>query len=204
MKHPDAYDTIEVKASAEFKDRGSKFIGVLVPCSDEDHWKSSLDQLRKEHPQARHVCSAMILDASGQLQRSNDDGEPSGSAGLPILNQLKSAELRCVALYVVRYFGGTKLGKSGLVNAYKSSAKLCIDQARIVQRMVEQELEINFHYDRTGEVMRSLDHFTEARIISQTFDQACSLRVAVPKSEAVKALHLFDHTDEVSISLRDI
>ena len=176
MMHPDAYLTINAVSSGDGRDRGSKFIAVLCPCSNDSQLQALIDAQRKKHPNARHVVFGAILGSISPEERCSDDGEPSGTAGLPVLNQLRSAELRNAALLVVRYFGGTKLGKAGLINAY----------------------------DRTGEVTRQLDQLANATIIDHVFEHVPSIRFSVPLSEVGKALHLFDYTDEITVTVLDV
>ena len=203
MTHPDAYKTVTSPSEGDFRDRGSKFPSYLFPCGDEIELKGYINDLRKQHPGARHVCYGAILGAENSVERSNDNGEPGGTAGLPILNQLLSAELKNVALLVVRYFGGTKLGKAGLINAYKESAKEAIDAAKLVTRQIRTGIQFRFCYDATGPVMQAIESIKHAHIKEQVYDQDCLITVSIPKSELDKALHLFDHTDEVEVSQMD-
>jgi len=203
MTHPDAYKTIVKPSEGDFRDRGSKFPSYLVPCEDEDALKIHIAELKKKHPGSRHVCYGAILGTENSIERSNDDGEPTGTAGLPILNQLLSAELRNVALLVVRYFGGTKLGKPGLIAAYKESAKSAIESSKTVVRYHKTDVSFRFSYDATGPVMQAIEHIQHAHIKDQQFDQDCSITVSIPKSEVDKALHLFDHSNEVEVSQMD-
>lgn len=201
MTHPDAYKTLMHPSEGDYRERGSKFPSYLVPCEDDETLKAHIARLKKQHPAARHVCYGAVMGIDISIERSNDDGEPNGTAGLPILNQLLSAELKNVALLVVRYFGGTKLGKPGLINAYKESAKDAIAHASLVTRFNSTEILFRFGYDATGPVMQSIEHIEHATIIEQRFDQDCEITVSIPKSELDKALHLFDHTNEVEVSL---
>jgi uncharacterized YigZ family protein len=203
MTHTDAYKTIERPSEGDYRDRGSKFMSYLFPCENEDQLKGFVNELRKQHPSSRHVCYGAILGIENGIERSIDDGEPNGTAGLPILNQLLSAELKSVALLVVRYFGGTKLGKSGLINAYKESAKEAINNAKLVTRYVTTEIQFRFNYDATGVVMQAIENIEHAIINEQVYDQDCLITVSIPKSELDKALHLFDHTNEVDVSQKD-
>lgn len=203
MMHPDAYKTVEKVSHGDFRDRGSKFLGFLYPCASEEEIKPIVDRLRKEHPAARNVCHASVVGSKDPEERSNDDGEPTGTAGLPILNQILSAELRNVALFVVRYFGGTKLGKPGLINAYKEGARETIAAAKIIVKYTRESVRFRFEYDQTGPVMQSVERIPHAHIISQDFAQDCTLTVEIPVSEVDNAVHLFDHTDEVTVEALD-
>lgn len=204
MMHPDAYLTINAVSTGDWRDRGSKFIAVLCPCSNDSQLQGLIDAQRKNHPNARHVVFGAILGSISPEERCSDDGEPSGTAGLPVLNQLRSAELRNTALLVVRYFGGTKLGKAGLINAYKESARLAIEEAAITRQFNVQRLSVVFSYDRTGEVTRQLDQLANATIIDHVFEQVPSIHFTVPLSEVGKALHLFDYTDEITVTVLDV
>lgn len=201
MTHPDAYRTIKRSSSGDYREKGSKFLSELFECSSIDDLKHEIARLKKEHPTARHFCTGVVIgtDAETAEYRSNDDGEPSGTAGLPILHQLQSAELMNAAIVVIRYFGGTKLGKPGLIHAYKESARLAIESAKPIVKYRRTRLNIRFNYDSTGAVMSAIDRIAHAEIIEQTFDQDCSLIIALPNSEVDQALHLFDHTDDVHI-----
>ncbi|MEQ9187676.1 MAG: YigZ family protein [Cryomorphaceae bacterium] len=203
MTHPDAYRTVDSVSMGEFRDRGSKFLAFLHPCEHESEIKVIADGLRKEQPGSRHVCHASVLGTINRVERVNDDGEPNGTAGLPILNQLLSAKLTNVALFVVRYFGGTKLGKSGLIYAYKESASQAILAAQMKVKFNRTPMVIRFAYDHTGSVMQAIERISYAEILAQHFDQDCSIEVAIPNAEVDKVLHLFDHTDEVNIKVMD-
>jgi uncharacterized YigZ family protein len=203
MMHPDAYHTITRESQGDFRDRGSKFPSVLFHCPDEDTLKARIEQLKKEHPQARHFCYGAVIGSKDPIERSNDDGEPSGTAGLPILNQLLSADLKNTACVVVRYFGGTKLGKPGLINAYKESATDAIAQAKIVTQYHRSLLRFVFDYDATGAVMQALDKIEHSSIADQVYAQRCTLDAWIPDSQLKGSVHLFDHTDEVEVSIPD-
>lgn len=180
MKHPDAFLTIHGSAEGVYRDRGSKFLGFIMPCRTELELKSLIDQCRKTHRAASHICSAAIFSEGDA--RFSDDGEPSGTAGLPLLNQLKSHELSFVAILVVRYYGGTKLGKQGLIKAYKETAKQTIANAKIVVNYNTCTLKLKFAYEATGEVMKAIEGVENSKIIRQEFGQYCSIEVSIPQS----------------------
>lgn len=198
----DFYTTVAKRSTGDFRDRGSKFPSHLVPCTSFDQLDEHIKALKKEHPSARHFCFGCII-GEDKLTKSSDDGEPSGTAGLPILNQLQSAGLRDVALIVVRYFGGTKLGKPGLINAYKEGAKDAIQNAKLVKRLISETVEIEFDYDDTGEVMKTVERIAHHRIVEQTFTQTCSLILSIPRSALSEVLHLFDHSSSIHITPLD-
>lgn len=153
----DTYKTITGLSTAQFKDRGSRFIGFLFPVSSEEDVKRELAALKKRHHDATHHCYAYTvghIDAGSC--RLNDDGEPSGSAARPIYGQLQSAELRDVLAVVVRYFGGVKLGVPGLINAYKTTTRLCVEQAETVEKRVMEIASARFPYDRMNTLLTLL------------------------------------------------
>ena len=134
------------------KEKGSKFIGFAFPVNNEAEIKAALEKVRTEHPKATHHCYAFRLGIEGENYRANDDGEPSGSAGLPIYNQLLANELTHILLIVVRYYGGTKLGVSGLVKTYKESAKLTLEESEIITKDLESEVEIEFDFNKQKKI----------------------------------------------------
>ncbi len=152
----DYYFTVEKTAIAEFKDRGSKFLAFIFPIENKEDFKKELQYLKKEHSKAVHFCFAYRIGFTGNEFRVNDDGEPSGSAGKPILGQIDSKNLTNVAIIVVRYFGGTLLGVPGLINAYKMSAGLVIQTVPIVQKPIMAAYYIQFDYSLINEVMITL------------------------------------------------
>ena len=150
------------------KEKGSKFIGFAFPVNNVKELKNALEKIREEHPKATHHCYAFRLGMNGENYRANDDGEPSGSAGLPIYNQLLANNLTNILLIVVRYYGGTKLGVSGLVKTYKESAKLTLDEAEIITKELESDLEIEFDFHQQNiifllkfflQLLHSLNHW---------------------------------------------
>lgn len=203
MTHPDAYKTIKGSTEGEFRDRGSKFIAYLRPCQSDEDIKRHSDDLRKMHPGSRHVCIGAIIGHESSYERSNDDGEPAGTAGLPILNQLRRAELTFAGIFVVRYFGGTKLGKPGLIQAYKESAREAIEAGKVVTRYRLSTLKFVFPYDDTGAIMQAIEWIPHAKITDQEFAQHQTVYASVPVSEVNNALHLFDHNDAISVEAMD-
>ncbi|GHT80798.1 hypothetical protein FACS189467_3750 [Bacteroidia bacterium] len=166
----DIYYTIEASAQGIFKDKGSKFIAFAYPVSDVQQAEQHIAQLRKEYHDARHVCYAYRIDKQGITHRSFDDGEPSGTAGKPIFGQLLSADLTNVLVAVVRYFGGTLLGTSGLINAYKTAAKEALNDAKKVEKFWTSTMKIAFDAADTNKVMHIVK--TEnLQIVSQNFEQ---------------------------------
>lgn len=180
---PDQYYTVAALAEGIYKEKGSKFIGYVVPCYSEEEAKTWLEQWRKAHHQARHVCYAYRFGLDKTIYRANDDGEPSNSAGTPILGQIQSFDLTNVLIGVVRYFGGTKLGVGGLIHAYKTAAREAIEAGTIVQQQVFQQYQLDFTYDEMPAVM-SYCKQQNAQIQEQLFDLSCRLILAVPLSKS--------------------
>jgi uncharacterized YigZ family protein len=183
MLFDDTYKTIDVPAEGMFRDRGSKFLAFAFPVSTAEEIAEILNKLKKEHSAANHHCYAWRLGVAGDSYRANDDGEPSGTAGKPIYNQILSAGITNVLLVVVRYFGGTLLGVSGLINAYKSAAADCIANSKIVEKHITEIYRLEFSYDAMNAVMKILKDYDLAQS-KQKFELECELEFAVRKSEA--------------------
>lgn len=194
----DFYNTIENKSEGYFKDKGSKFYAYAFPLLDEREVKEIIYRLKKVHHSARHFCYAWRLGKENIRFRANDDGEPSSTAGKPILGQLQSFELTNTLIVVVRYFGGTLLGVSGLINAYKSAAIEAINNASILKKTIEREYKISFTYNELNEVMHIMKH-ENFNIKSTDFQETCSLIFAVAKSKAEKAEKIFNDLYKVKL-----
>ena len=178
----DTYKTLASESTGEFKDRGSKFIAYATPLSIETDFTNLLEKIKKEHPKARHHCYAWRLGMAGNRYRANDDGEPSGTAGRPILGQIDSLGLTNVGIVVVRYFGGTLLGTSGLIAAYRESAAESLKNGVIVDKIVEDIFEIQFEYDKMPDVMNAVKRLN-INILEQKFDEKGTLLVSIRQSE---------------------
>ena len=163
------------------KEKGSKFIGFAFPVDDEEDLKKSLQKIREEHPKATHHCYAFRLGMKGENYRANDDGEPSGSAGLPIYNQLLAHDITNVLVIVVRYYGGTKLGVSGLVKTYKESAKITLEEAEIITKELESEIEISFNFSQQNQIFTLLNKF-DGRILDFLSDEKCIITARIKTS----------------------
>jgi uncharacterized YigZ family protein len=200
MTEQDFYYTIEKEATAEFKDRGSKFISYAFPVISVENFKEKLNEVKKLHPKATHHCFAYRLGLDGNTYRVSDDGEPSGSAGRPILGQIDSKELVNVLVVVVRYFGGTLLGVPGLINAYKSAAALALQTTPLVQRQVEQELMVLFDYTQLNEIMRVVKQYN-GRVVSQEMQLFCSMKLAVPRNRCTEINYILKELRNVEVSL---
>ncbi|SMC97758.1 IMPACT family protein [Pedobacter africanus] len=188
MLFDDTYKTIAAAAEGVFRDRGSKFIGYAYPVFSEDEVKDILSKLRAEHAKARHFCWALRLSPDRSIFRIQDDGEPSGTAGRPILNTLLSADITNVLVVVVRYFGGTLLGVPGLINAYKTAAAEAIQAAAIVEKTVNDIYEVQFDYLLMNDVMKLIKE-EKLNVLSQSFDNSCSMRLEIRKSVLNSILH---------------
>ncbi|MBS1549170.1 MAG: YigZ family protein [Bacteroidetes bacterium] len=160
------------------KEKGSKFIGYAFPVKNEAEAKKQLEILWEKHPKATHICYAYRIGLQGEIYRANDDGEPSGSAGLPIYNQLLANEITHVLLAVVRYYGGTKLGVSGLVKTYKESAKLTLDEAIMMVRALETTVRIQFQYHQQNTIFTVLNK-VGAQIISFDAAESCVIQATL-------------------------
>ena len=174
------YQTIEQHASAEFSDRGSRFVGLAYPVSSIEEFKSVLNVVKKEHPKASHHCFAYRIGADGMTYRVTDAGEPSGTAGRPILGQIDSKGLTNTCVIVVRYFGGTLLGVPGLINAYKSAASMALQLTPLVRKSVEIIFELHFDYTVTNDVLKALRRFN-CSILKQEMQLFCLYEVGIPK-----------------------
>lgn len=183
----DDYKTIKTSATGIYKDKGSKFIAISKYVASEEEFKVFLEETKKEYYDARHHCYAWRLGLEDEKYRSNDDGEPSGTAGKPILNQIQSYELFNTAVIVVRYFGGTKLGVSGLISAYKSATRDALSQSVIVKRFIYNTLEIRFKYPRLNDIMRIVKE-EKIYISEQIFELECLLRVKIKKNDTDRVI----------------
>lgn len=190
MLFDDTYKTIESLSEGIYKDRGSKFIAYAYPVTNEQQVKEHVAALRKEHFSARHHCFAFRIGADKQLFRANDDGEPSGTGGKPILGQIQSHDLTNVLIVVVRYFGGTLLGVSGLIAAYRGAAADALANAKIVEKQVMETYALKFPYDAMPAVMKILkEEALEQR--DQDFQLECRLNFSVRKNDADRVCENF-------------
>lgn len=188
MDEKEFFFTIEKPATAEYRDRGSRFIAYAFPIEHVAGFKKELEKIKLLHPKATHHCFGYRIGTDGNLFRSGDAGEPSGTAGKPILGQIDSRELTDTAIIVVRYFGGSLLGVPGLINAYKSAAAMALQVAVILRKQVEKNFRITFDYTRINEVMIILKQFN-ARIIDQEMQLFCMIHFAVPLNRVAEMLY---------------
>ena len=185
MSEQDVYQTIAQPSVAEFKDRGSRFIAYAYAIHSTDEFKEKLQLLKKEHPKAVHHCFAYRLGLDGNSFRVSDDGEPSGTAGKPILGQIDSKNLTNLLIVVVRYFGGTLLGVPGLINAYKSAASMALQLTPFIQKPVMVRWQVTFDYTQMNDVMRWVKALG-CDVIEQEMQLFCRLVIDVPKSRATE------------------
>ena len=178
----DSYKSLARKSEGIYKEKGSKFIALAYPVKDEEEIKSILEEVRKEYFDARHHCYAWMLGADRTRFRANDDGEPSSSAGKPILGRIDSFGLSQVLIIVVRYFGGTKLGVGGLITAYKAAAEDAIRNGKIIDRKMKQYFEVDFEYPQMNDIM-AIAKEDGIDQIEHTFELSCKIKLAVALGE---------------------
>ena len=178
----DSYKTIKSKSEGTYSELRSKLLAFAHPVTTVDEAMALVEQYQKKYYDARHVCYAYMLGHERLVFRANDNGEPSGTAGKPILGQINSNELTDILIVVVRYFGGVKLGTSGLIQAYKAAAAEAIAAATIIEKTVDEEITIAFEYPLMNQVMRVVKE-EEPAILSQTFDNDCQMTLAIRASQ---------------------
>jgi uncharacterized YigZ family protein len=198
MKDAFSYFTIEQEAVAEFSDRGSRFLAYAYPLTSVEAFKAHLQKLKKEHPKAVHHCFAYRLGLDGSKFRVSDDGEPSGSAGRPILGQIDSRELTDTGIIVVRYFGGTLLGVPGLINAYKTASALALQVIPTVQKPIEDIYELEFDYTLINEVMTIIKRYP-CTVHKQDMQLFCHFKIGIPRQHLETCLQQLKHVHGVQI-----
>jgi uncharacterized YigZ family protein len=198
MLFDDTYRTIKTQSEGLFKDKGSKFLAFAYPITSEAEIKPIVAKLKAEHTKANHHCWAMRLTPDRSVFKLNDDGEPSGTAGRPILNTLLSRDLTNVLVVVVRYFGGTLLGVPGLINAYKQATDDVLNQATIIEKTVNDIYTIKFNYLQMNDIMRLVKE-ENIIIIHQQFDNDCNLQISVRKMQVNTILAKLDKIDGVVV-----
>lgn len=196
MLFEDRYKTILAPCEGSFKDKGSKFLAYAFPFSQEENLKEIIYTLKSEHTKARHCCFAYRLSSDRSVFRINDDGEPSGTAGKPILNTLLSKEITNVLVVVVRYFGGTLLGVPGLIHAYKSATESAIQQAQIIEKTVQDVYELSFKYSQMNDVM-SLIKEENLENFDYDFDLNCKIKITVNQSEVNRIIDKLVHIQNI-------
>ncbi|WP_224490774.1 IMPACT family protein [Robertkochia flava] len=199
----DIYKTLEAPGEEVlFKDKGSKFYGYAFPVSSEDEVGAFLEDLKGKHHSARHWCYAWQLGTERIRYRANDDGEPSNSAGMPIYGQIQSFELTNTLVVVVRYFGGTKLGVGGLIQAYKTTAQWALEASPVVERTIDLHFILEFEYKDMSHVMRVIKE-KNYNLIHQEMGMSCKIEISVRKSEAGDVVPAFEPYYEVNVSAKD-
>ena len=204
MKAPEYFYTIDRQATETFRDRGSKFIAFAYPVPDTEMFKTCLRDLKKEHPKAVHHCFAYRIGVAGDIFRVSDDGEPSGTAGKPILGQIDSRKLTNTAVIVVRYFGGTLLGVPGLINAYKTATALVLQTIPIIQKQVEQVYTVHFDYALINEVMQILKN-GNCSILEQDIQLFPNIKAGIPVKRLDEVLHRLNDLKNVeTVKMADV
>lgn len=200
----DTYKTI-LHSSEEvlFKDKNSKFFGYAFPISSEEDVKEIIADLRKQHHQARHWCYAFQIGTENKQYRANDDGEPNNSAGMPIYGQILSFDVTNILIVVVRYFGGVKLGVSGLINAYKTAAQMALENVEIVTKTIDKHFLINFDYKNMNKVMRVIKE-KNINLVNQKMELNCEIEISIRKKNAEEIFNIFESLFEVSITEKEI
>lgn len=198
MSNEDYYNTIEKLSSAEFKDRGSKFIAFAFPAADVNNFRETLALIKKEHSRATHHCFAYRIGLDGNNYRVSDDGEPSGTAGRPILGQIDSRQLTDTGIIVVRYFGGTLLGVPGLINAYKTAASLSLQVTPVIRKPIEVNYSLQFDYTVMNDVMTVVKQ-CNCTVIKQEIQLFCRMIIGVPKSRLEEVLYKFNDMKAVTV-----
>lgn len=196
----DSYFTIAAPVETLYKIKSSKFLTYAYPIESEDEVAPLIEALRKRHYDATHHCYAWRLGAGGERFRANDDGEPSSTAGKPILGQMLSREITNCLIVVVRYFGGTKLGVSGLIEAYRDSAAEAIDAAEVVERTVDVRVVVSFSYIAMNGVMKVIKEI-QPTIVSQEFDNLCSMELTIRESRSEMLIGKLSGVEGVTLDI---
>ena len=200
MKSPDYYYTIDRPASEEYKDRGSRFIAFAYPVNNVDAFKICLRNLKKDHPKAVHHCFAYRIGTMGENFRISDDGEPSGTAGKPILGQIDSRNLTNASIIVVRYFGGSLLGVPGLINAYKTVAALALQTIPIIQKQIELTYSVHFDYTQVNQVIQVLKQ-GNCSIIQKDLQLFSEIIAGIPKNRLEEVIHRLNDLRNVELKI---
>ena len=194
----DTYKEVKSHTTGIYKEKGSKFIAYSYPVYSEQEVKNKLEEVKKLEHSARHHCYAYVLHADKSAWRANDDGEPSSTAGKPILGQIQSNDLTNILIVVVRYFGGVKLGVPGLIRSYKTAAAAAISDATIITKTIKEHYEVSFKYPQMNDVMRIVKEY-DLEIVNTDFQIDCNLIFAVPKSKSETVVSTFQKNHALSI-----
>ena len=195
----DTFKTIKTPSKETlFKDKNSKFYGFAFPVTNEENVKIILNDLKKKHPNAGHYCYAYKIGLSNFKYRFNDDGEPNNTAGLPIYGQIKSFDVTNILIVSIRYFGGVKLGVSGLVSAYRNSAKITLEESDIVENIIEVFFQLNFKYEVMNRVMKIIKE-KNIKIVNQKLELDCEYKISVRKNDADSIFRIFNTSHKIDI-----
>ncbi|MFI3318354.1 MAG: YigZ family protein [Rikenellaceae bacterium] len=200
MDQIDSYKTISAPAEIIYKIKSSKFLTYIYPVESVEEIQPLLDPLRKRHYDATHHCYAWRLGAKGELTRACDDGEPSSTAGKPILGQMLSHEITNCLIVVVRYFGGTKLGVSGLIEAYRESAHLALEAADVIEKTVDVRLRVEFSYVVMNGVMKVIKDM-QPKIESQEFDNLCAMELSIRESNSPQLISRLEKVEGLTLEI---
>lgn len=192
----DTYKTIASTSEGIYKEKSSKFLAFAFPVNSIDAIKNILDKFKKEYYDARHICYAYMLGHERKTFRANDDGEPSGTAGKPILGQINSNELTDILIIVVRYFGGIKLGTGGLTIAYKTAAADAIENNEIIEKTVNEQISFTFEYPFMNDIMRIVKE-ENAEIVHQNFDMDCAMTLSIRKAGMEKLYSRLEKVESI-------
>jgi uncharacterized YigZ family protein len=199
MMTEDTYKTIAAPAESVYTEKRSKFIAIALPVRTLAEIKAYLDEYQKKYYDARHVCYAYMLGAERKEFRANDNGEPSGTAGKPILGQINSKELTDILVIVVRYFGGIKLGTSGLIVAYKTAAAQALSEAQIIEKTVDEQVTVVFEYPFMNDIMRIVKE-ESPEILNQSYDMDCVMTLRIRKSQMPRLRMRLEKVETARIS----
>jgi uncharacterized YigZ family protein len=200
----DVYKTLKAPSKEIlFKERKSKFFGYAFPIQCEDEVKSIIEDLRKQHHSANHVCYAWQLGIGDMQYRANDDGEPNNSAGMPIYGQIQAFGVTNVLVAVARIFGGTKLGVGGLISAYRSAAQMALESAEIIEKTIRQQYVLCFDYSEMDKVMRTIKQH-DMEIIAQKMEMDCTIEISVRKNDALDTENIFAAMYPVQLKKLDV
>lgn len=203
MLDTDLYKTIDIPSEEVlYKEKNSKFFAYAFPIQDEDDVKNHIEEIKKQHHNARHWCYAYQLGTDQFYYRANDDGEPSNTAGMPIYGQIQSFEVTNILIVVVRYFGGIKLGVGGLITAYRAAAQLALEAAVIVEKTINKTFVIQFEYKDMNKVMRVIKE-KNLTIVNQSMELTCEIELSIRRSEFERAIDAFTPFYEVKVLLPD-
>jgi uncharacterized YigZ family protein len=203
MPASDIYKTIKVVSHGLYKERGSKFISLAFPVTCESDIRQHLADTRKEHHDAKHHCYAYVLGSDGSMWRANDDGEPSGTGGKPILGQIRSFDLTNILVVIPRYFGGTLLGTSGLINAYRSAAHSALSNAAIIEKIVQQKCMVRFPYAVMNNIMKIIKE-EEILLTDHSYDLTCQITILFRLTKAEKIIAKLSLNEGVEIDLLEV